>query len=721
MKRIFYFIIILINTVIPLMAQDKTFTLDDLIPGGKNYAKFSPSSKELKQLRFIGDHYLFVQNDTLYKINPAHKKHVWVTKTDLQEALENTETNSKKLKRLPFITVASVDKNTFIRFDHDSHSFVYSPDQKKIVYSYRFEKGDTNKDINPKLNSYAVTNGSGLYLIEADGNRTCIAKENKPDILFGSERVYRNEFGLKKGTYWSPQGNALAFYRMDESMVGNYPLVDISAREGKLINIKYPMVGMKSHQTTIGVYRPADKSMVFLKTGAPKDRYLTNISWSPDEKEIYLQEVNRGQDTCSLVVYSSETGKRLRTLFTDSSKKYTEPEHPILFIPGKSDRFILLSRRNGYRHMYLYDTTGKLIKQLTTGPWEVLNAEIDKKGENIYFTATEKSPLEVHYYKLNFKNGKYNRLTQENGVHSAIVSESGRYLIDNYSNHSTPRIQRFYDLKSGKNNTLYQAADPYKGYGFPEITCGTIKADDDSTDLYYRLIKPVGFDPQKKYPTVIYVYGGPHAQMIHDTWMWDVRGWDIYMAQNGYIVFSVDGRGSNNRGLEFESAPHRRLGEIEGKDQMRGVAFLKSLPYVDQGRMGVHGWSFGGFMTTYLMTHYPETFKVGVAGGPVIDWKYYEVMYGERYMGTPQNNPEGYEKSNLNNYAGNLKGHLLLIHGDQDPVVVMQHSLSFLDHCVKARTYPDYFVYPGHEHNVIGLDRVHLHEKITRYFNDYLK
>ena len=268
---------------------------------------------------------------------------------------------------------------------------------------------------------------------------------------------------------------------------------------------------------------------------------------------------------------------------------------------------------------------------------------------------------------------------------------------------------------------LHADADPWTAYNVPEISGGKIKAADGKTDLYYRLVKPVGFDPAKKYPTVVYVYGGPHAHNVEAAWHYLARPWEIYMAQRGYVIFVVDNRGSENRGFEFESCTHRHLGDIEMQDQLEGVKFLKSLPYVDADRIGVHGWSFGGFMTTNLMCSYPDVFKVGVAGGPVIDWKYYEVMYGERYMDTPQENPEGYASSSLLNKAKNLKGRLQIIVGYNDPTCVMQHSLSFLRACEDAGTQPDYFVYPGDGHNMMGHDMVHLHERITRYFDDYLK
>ena len=289
---------------------------------------------------------------------------------------------------------------------------------------------------------------------------------------------------------------------------------------------------------------------------------------------------------------------------------------------------------------------------------------------------------------------------------------------------SSPKTFREYDLVSTSKvvqTTLHSDADPWKEYNVPQITSGTIKAADGVTDLYYRLVKPVGFDPNKKYPTVVYVYGGPHAHNVEASWNYQTRPWEIYMAQRGYVIFVVDNRGSENRGFAFESCTHRHLGDNEMKDQMEGVKFLKSLPYVDANRIGVHGWSFGGFMTTNLMLTYPDVFKVGVAGGPVIDWKYYEVMYGERYMDTPQENPEGYASSSLLNKAKNLKGRLQIIVGYNDRTCVLQHSMSFLRACEDAGTQPDYFVYPGDDHNMMGHDMVHLHERITRYFDDYLK
>jgi dipeptidyl-peptidase-4 len=419
--------------------------------------------------------------------------------------------------------------------------------------------------------------------------------------------------------------------------------------------------------------------------------------------------------------YNASTGELDKTLFEEKHPKYVEPQTPVRFVPGQNDRFIWMSRRDGYNHIYLYNTEGNRIKQLTSGPWEVTGVEgFDKNGQHLFFTSTKESPLERHLYRVNMNSGNITRLTSQPGYHSTRISADGQYIIDRYNNRETPNTIRMINRKGKVIRTLLESPDPLKEYNLGEVTISTIKAADGETDLYYRMIKPANFDPDKQYPAIVYVYGGPHAQLIHNRWLGGARMWQHYMAQKGYVMLTVDNRGSANRGLEFENVIHRNLGKHEMADQMQGIKLLKSLDYVDPERIGVHGWSYGGFMTTSLMLKKPDQFKVGVAGGPVIDWKYYEVMYGERYMDTPQDNPEGYKQANLKNYVGNLKGDLLLIHGYIDDVVVMQHSLSFIRKAVSEGVQLDYFVYPRHEHNVGGKDRLHLMRKITNYFEENL-
>ena len=423
-----------------------------------------------------------------------------------------------------------------------------------------------------------------------------------------------------------------------------------------------------------------------------------------------------------LISYDAITGAKLKVLYEERHAKYVEPQTPITFLPWDASKFILQSQRDGYNHLYLFDKEGHELRQLTQGKFVVLNiVGFNEKNKSVIILSTEKSPLQHNLYSVNIKTGRRTLLDEGSGVHSGRLSADGSMLIDSYSSPTVARSINLVNTATGKRENLLTASEPWDAYEVPEISCGSIKAADGTTDLYYRMVKPVGFDATKKYPTVVYVYGGPHARNVLATRHWQTRGWEIYMAQKGYLLFILDNRGSSERGLDFENVTFRHLGVEEMKDQIKGVEYLKSLPFVDANRIGVHGWSFGGFMTTNLMLTYPDIFKVGVAGGPVIDWKYYEVMYGERYMDTPQQNPDGYDGSNLCKKADNLKGRLQIIIGYNDPTCVPQHSLSFLRAAEDAGTQPDFFTYPGDGHNMFGRDQVHLHERITRYFDDYLK
>lgn len=712
---------------ITLMAQNKTprLTLEDLIPGGKSYTKYRVDLP--RQTQWWGDTPVYVKGDSIMVI-PVSEKQVPTLLLD-RKTLNNTMGNNEKIKSFGSVSFPYPEQK-IVMISDGGKIVMYDFDTNSIIATYDAKNG-SNQDFSKESKRLAYTKENNLYILNKyeqemritnkSGQEITIANDMDKHIVIG-QSVHRNEFGINKGTFWSPSGNLLAFYRMDESMVTDYPLVDVSARIAKLKDIKYPMAGMKSHQVTVGVFNPATGNTIFLKTGTPKEKYLTNIAWSPDEKSIYIAELNRGQDTCQLVRYNAGTGKRDAVLFTETHPKYVEPQTPILFMKNDPQTFIWQSKRDGYNHLYLYDTTGNLKKQLTAGNWEVTEVlGFDESGNHIYYTSTEESPIENHIYQLNLKNGKRIKLSQEEGVHYARLSGSGKYILDTYTSQHNPGKVTVTETKTLKSNTFFTAKDPYRNITLPEITLGSLKANDNSTDLYYRLIKPTDFDPAKKYPTVIYVYGGPHSQLVNNSWMAQTRGWEIYMAEKGYVVFVLDNRGTSNRGIDFENITHRRLGIIETQDQMTGVEYLKSLSYVDQDRIGVHGWSYGGFMTLNLMLRHPETFKTGVAGGPVTDWKYYEIMYGERYMDSPQENPDGYKETSMVERAGDLKGRLLLIHGDEDPVVVLQHNLMFIKSAITNGTHPDLFIYPGHEHNMIGRDRVHLHEHITRYFDDFLK
>ena len=563
------------------------------------------------------------------------------------------------------------------------------------------------------------------------------------NVVLG-ESVHRNEFGINGGLFWSPKQSRLAFYRMDQSMVVDYPLVNTKAREAEPMPIKYPMAGMQSHWVTVGVYEPATEKLIYLNTCRDttvheREMYLTNIAWSPDEKYVYIAKVNREQNHMWLEQYDAATGAFMKVLFEETNPRYVEPCEPMIFTP-KGDQFLWFSMRDGYKHLYLYNADGSLVKQVTKGEYEVEEfIQFDKKGEHIFVYANKDNLIGRDAYRVNLKSGEMWCITRPKtkarvkikhvaGTHSVVLNENGTRLVDVFSSVLVPAraVYRTIDYQKdgyvkAESSRLYDAENPLKDYAMPGIKLGTIKAADGKTDLYYRLITPPNMKPGEKYPTLVYVYGGPHSQLVTDSWLAGGNLYFLRLAQQGYVVFTLDNRGTDNRGFEFESCTHRRLGEIEMADQMEGVKFLQGLPYVDKDRMGVEGWSFGGFMTITMKLAHPEVFKVGCAGGPVIDWKWYEIMYGERYMDTPQENPEGYEATSLLNKAKNLQGRLLVIQGAEDNTVVPQHSTEFIERCINNYRQVDYFAYPHHEHNVLGRERLHLYQKMFQYYEDFLK
>ena len=576
------------------------------------------------------------------------------------------------------------------------------------------------------------TEGKSIYHNPGKGLKLAVAVSQDPSVTYG-QYVSRNEFGIEDGIFWAPDSSKVAFYRKDESKVSSFPLLDITTRTGSLKEIKYPMAGMDSENVQVGIYNLNICKSVYLKVDDfGDDRYLTNISWTPDGTKVLIQVLDRSQKHMRLNMYDAYTGNFIRTILTEDNDRFIEPQNPVWFIKGSDNLFIYRTdNRDGYRNLYLCDLKGN-VKRLTSTDADV--QYVGNDGKYVWYTSAEVSPIENHLFRISLnipgsalwkgaevvKIGKPKRLTEYKGWHEIQMSPDCRHYIDRWSSLTVPGVTSLCTSDGSVTRTLLEAEDPTTDYAYTEIILGTVKSADGRFDNYYRLIKPKDFDPTRKYPVIVYVYGGPHSQMVRNTFMASLRRWEMYMAQRGYLVYVQDNRGTQNRGAAFEKAIHRQCGQVEMADQMEGVKMLMSLPYVDKDRIGVHGWSYGGFMTISLITNYPDIFKVAVAGGPVIDWKWYEVMYGERYMDHPDVNPEGYAKTSLINKAKDLKGKLLICQGAIDPVVLWQHSLSFVRACVVNNVQVDYFPYPCHEHNVRGKDRVHLHDKISMFFEDYL-
>ncbi|MGN1376048.1 MAG: DPP IV N-terminal domain-containing protein [Prevotella sp.] len=717
-------------TVLCAYGQSRELTLEDLNFGGNNYYNMIPKNKSLI---WWGDNLVRTDSVGCFIVDKNNGKEKLLFNNDDINKWASLEGQHKVsiyicsyYDRLKF----PYSDKSLVMVANDEERMLVDFKKKSVVWRQK-TKDEDNEEWNPSSKAVAFVKENNLYVTDAEGNITQVTTDGSREIVY-AQSVHRDEFGIYKGTFWSPDGGKLAFYRMDQSMVKDYPLVNIDPRMATEEPEKYPMAGETSHKVTVGIYDLATGKTTYLNAGDPTDRYFTNIQWAPDSKHIYISELDRSQKNMQLTRYDAITGDLDAVLYKEHNDKYVHPVTAITFLPWDDNKFILQSEKDGYNHLYLFDTDGREIKQLTKGEWVVISLlGFNKKDKKAIFLSTENSPIQNNLYTVDIVTGKRTLLDNGCGMHantydrsgvcSKIISASGQYLFDNYSEPDVPRVIDIINTGNGKRFCYFKADDPWKEKDSPIFTSGTIKAADGKTDLFYRMVKPHDFDPQKKYPAIVYVYGGPGIRNVEARWHYASRGWESYMAQRGYVLFILDNRGSSDRGLEFEQATYLNLGQEEMKDQMRGVDFLKQQEYVDTTRMGIHGWSFGGFMTISLMTNYPEVFKVGVAGGPVIDWKWYEVMYGERYMSTPQLNPEGYEKTSLLKMAKNLKGKLQIIIGLNDPIVVPQHALSFIKECINVETQPDFFVYPGEGHNMQRRKSVHLHERITQYFEDYLK
>lgn len=702
----------------------RNFTIDETVFGP---SKFAP--KTIFGLQWMKSTDNFTHLDTSYQqLIERSAKDNWSEKAiatldDLKSALAKVNiTENYTLNTFPY-TYEWIDKDV-IKFElaaeKNRYAIHYNIKVKSASIANTLPKELANTEVGIHT-AYLV--GNNIEILTTEGSKIQVTKDTIDGIVNGSENTHRQEFGISKGMWWSPDGKQLLYYRKDETMVSKYPLTQWDTRVATNKDIRYPMAGMKSEEVTLVVFNTETKNYTTLKTGEPKEQYLTSVTWDPTNDFVYVGVLNRGQDHLKLNQYNTKTGDFVKTLFEEKSTTWVEPQHALIFLPNNKYQFLYQTDKDGYNQLYLYNTDGKLIKHLGYQDVIVENFKgFNTNATKAYYVGVINKGLERHLFEVDIKSGKTKQLTSTNGVHNALVSPSGNYVLDQYNNLNTPYALQVINTKNGQSKSIYEANNPFSGQiDLPKIEFKEFLSPDGKTPLNARITYPTNFDSSKKYPVMLYLYGGSHAQMIADRWLGGVGYFDLYMAQNGYLVFTLDNRGSDARGRDFTRVTHRQLGEAEIADQLVGINYLTSLPYVDKDNMGIFGWSYGGFMTTSLMTKHNTTFKAGVAGGPVMDWKYYEVMYGERYMDTPQENPAGYEKTSLLNKADQLKGNLLIIHGAQDPVVVQQHSMDFIEQCIKKGIQVDYFLYPSHEHNVRGKDRIHMYKKIANYFDIHLK
>src|SRR6266704_706233 len=561
-----------------------------------------------------------------------------------------------------------------------------------------------------------------LWLVSvADSQERAVTRGGTEEIRKGElDWVYPEELEIKTAYWWSPDSSAIAYLEMDERKVSQYPLVDFSSPRGEAEMERYPIAGGANPIVRVLVASLHGGEPRVMDTGTETDIYIPRVNWLTDSRHLTIQHLNRTQTTLDLLIADAATGKT-RAALGETDPNWVNVSDDLYFLKdGK--RFLWSSERSGYRHLYLFDLEGKQLAQLTKGEWEVTSLDaVDEAKGLVYFTATEKSPLERQLYRVALDGTGFARITQDAGTHAAVFSPNAAAFYDTYSNTEAPPRQDLYRADGSRmatinENKVAELAD----YRLSPMEFLTVKSH-DGAQLNAGIIKPPDVNPQKKYPVLVYTYGGPHAQVVRNAWGGANFLWHQLMAQNGYIIFSLDNRGSAGRGHVFESPLHFRLGALEISDQRDGVQYLKSLPYVDSNRIGIWGWSYGGHMTLHAMFEAGDDFKVGFAGGPLTDWRYYDSIYTERYLGLPQKNEKGYQDSSPVKYASQLKGKLLIAHGTGDDNVHFANTLSLINDLIEAGKYVEVLAFPGRGHGVSDPPaRRVLMQRVTQFFLDNL-
>jgi dipeptidyl-peptidase-4 len=549
------------------------------------------------------------------------------------------------------------------------------------------------------------------------------------DLVDGTEKQLTSDGGdvMDTGYWWSPDDRYVAFTQVDESPVELAKRYQVFENSFKVTEERYPFTGENNVRIRLAVLDLATGKRVWIDLGEEEDIYLARVDWTPDSSTIVFQRQSRDQKRLDLMAANPADGKS-RVVLTESSDVWLNLHHNLSFLKESPGEFIWASERSGFQHLYRYDLRGRQLAQITSGDWVVNSLEaVDEDRGTLFFEGFVDTVLEKHLYEAPLSgDGDIRKVTSRAGWHAIVMPENGGAYIDNFSSRNTPPRVSLHDVDGERLTWLVEnrldETHPYYPYldrhRVPEI--GTLEAEDGQT-LYHSLLKPVDFDANRRYPVIVFTYGGPGLQIVDRSWGRDIV-FHQFLQQQGYIVFSLDNRGSAHRGTGFEFPIYRQMSRVEVRDQARGVEYLKTLPFVDPERIGIYGWSYGGYMTLMAMMQAPDAFKVGVAGAPVTDWRLYDTHYTERYMSTPSANPEGYDLSNVVTHVEQLSSPLLVIHGMADDNVLLNHSTLLLRAMQKKGVQFESMLYPGETHGFRDPDiNIHRTRLMMKFFERHLK
>ncbi len=575
----------------------------------------------------------------------------------------------------------------------------------------------SNVQFSPDGSKIGFVRSNDLVVLDLDSvKETRLTNDGAEHVLNGHfDWVYEEEFSIIDGWRWSPDGKSIAYWQLDENRVPKYFLWNYEPQHAESTETRYPQPGDPNSIVKIGIVSLETAKTVWVDLGANDDIYIPRIYWTPKSNSLFIERLNRAQNTLEMLAADPLSGTT-KILFTEKDDAWIDIYDDMTFLPS-TNQFIWSSERDGYKHLYLYDMDGKLVRQITKGEWEIdfLNG-VDEKNKLIYFTATKKSLLEKHFYVIGFGGLGLQQLTKEEGTHTINLSPDYQYFIDRYSTIVQPPKQVLYSASDSLIRVLEDnPMDILKEYSMGEANFFTFKTS-DGVELYCSMVKPLAFEQAKKYPVLFDVYGGPGSQTVGNVWGGSDYLWHQMFAQKGYIVVSVDNRGTGFRGKAFKQITYKNLGKWEVNDYIETAKYLGSLPYIDNNRIGIWGWSYGGYVTLQTMCLGADFFKTGVAVAPVTHWMYYDDIYTERYMSTPKENPAGYSESAPINHASQLKGNLLIVHGTSDDNVHWQNTITMVDSLIKANKQFETAFYPGKDHSIRGgVTRQQLFTKITEF------
>ncbi|MES2629307.1 MAG: S9 family peptidase [Bacteroidota bacterium] len=606
------------------------------------------------------------------------------------------------------------------RHSSKGNYFVWDITKKSLTPIADFSKGKQSvPEFSPDGSKVAFMRENNLFVYDlVSGKETTITTDGKWNHIINGmcDWVYEEEFGFDKAWQWNSNGTRLAFYRFDESEVREFQMAMYGELYPKQYSFKYPKAGEKNSVVSINVYDLATQKVKILNTGEEKDQYIPRIKWTNDPGILCVMRMNRLQNKLELLNYEVTTISNGKPVYTEENNTYVDVNDDLHFMADNS--FFLSTEKDGFNHIYHFSNNGKLLGQVTKGKWDVTSLYgIDEANKVIYYQSAENDPTRRDVYSIKFDGSAKTRLTPNNGSNSANFSRNFKYFINYYSAANTPPVVTLNDNKGKLISVLEDNAKlvtTLKKYELPAKEFLSFKTANGVFNAW--MIKPVNFDPTKKYPVFMTVYQGPGSNTVNDAWDSKNLLWHSLLAQNGYIVVSVDGRGTGYRGADFKKVTYKQLGKYETEDQIASAKYLAGLPYVDGGRIGIQGWSYGGYMTLLCMTKGADVFKMGISVAPVTTWKFYDSIYTERYLQTPQDNASGYDDNSPLNFADKLKGKLLLVHGSADDNVHYQNSMEMVSSLVKANKDFDLMIYPNKNHSIYGGNtRLHLYNKMTNY------